>query len=92
MACPSLHNIDVVYKFSRQQKKLLAPTTILNTFQKSYVVDAPGCHSMQLRVDRNVREAGPGVDVTNSVSLRMASEKENNLKWRSIPLIYVWVP
>lgn len=61
MACPSPDNIDVVYKFSQQQKKLLASTSTLNTFQKSQVIYASVCQSMKLRVDLNMCEAGRGV-------------------------------
>jgi hypothetical protein len=76
MACPSLHNIDVVYKFSRQQKKLLASTTILNTFQKSHVLYASACQFMKPPVNRNMCEAGLGVDVTNRFLLECIPKRK----------------
>ena len=67
MACPSPYNIDVVYKFTAQQKKLLASTAILNTFQRSHVVHASARQFKGLWLNRNMLRTGLCVDTTNPV-------------------------
>jgi hypothetical protein len=68
MACPSPYNIDVVYKFTAQQKKLLASTAILNTFHRSHVVHASARQFKERWLNRNMLRTGLGVDTTNPVS------------------------
>jgi len=68
MACPSPYSIDVVYKFTAQQKKLLASTAILNTFQRSHVVRASASQFKGLCLNRKMLRTGIGVDTTNPVS------------------------
>jgi len=68
MACPSPYNIGVAYKFTAQQKKLLASTAILNAFHRSHVVHASARQFKELWLNSNMLRAGRGVDTTDPVS------------------------
>jgi len=68
IACPFPYNFDVVYKFTAQQKRLLASKAILNTFHRSHVVHASARQFKELWLDRNMLRIGLRVHTTNPVS------------------------
>ena len=80
MACPSPYNIGVAYKFTAQQKKLLASTAILNAFHRSHVVHASARQFKELWLNSNMLRAGRGVDTTDPVS-----SSPNDFRWETSP-------